>query len=309
MKSNVKTQAGRLKSAGSAASIALMLGLAACGGGDDGNADQLAAVDPNTQIPAPAPADPNAQTPAPAPAPGTTPTPAPAPAPGATPTPAPTPATPTPTPTPAPAPPAPTPPVAPTGFTAVPGKTDQFFVDGNANGSVDAGERVILADADGHYYELVKEGAALSYADAKAGATGKGGHLFTAKDNTNLEAVRVFISTDNGNGDVLPAQTATPAPDQGAFVGLENSTVGTAGGWTWVGTDGAVGGAGAAPISDSDPNWYTGNPAAAEYAGVMSAGFGTPQQMPIFSAEADAAAKETGITHYIIEWENAAAVK
>lgn len=268
--------------------------LAACGGGGD---------DPPAAAPEPPAATPAPPAGTPAPPPGT-----PAPPPG----------------TPAPAS------TVPAGMVAGPALANGgllYFKDANANAILEAGERaVIYSPTTQHYYEFQSAPAPLTWDAATAAAVARGGHLFTGDAAGEVEFVRSSFSFAAG----------TPAPaygglqitesdgSLGAWIGLAAapgpSPTASDGVWSWVKTDGTVGGtalAAGAPwlthFTFSNPNGddSTGALRAAMTGGNDLAGDNSPGVAPDPSPQQcifDLQATQAVPSRYIVEFESTAAV-
>ena len=268
--------------------------LAGCGGGSD---------DPPAATPPAGTPDPNTP---PAPAPGT-----PAPAPGTT-----------------------VPAGMATGATLPNGGIVYYKDAPPANGTLDAGERaVVFNPITQHYYELVAEPANLSWDAASTKALALGGHLMTGDATGELEFVRTTFAYKAGQP--APAHGGLQVTEAdgklGAWIGLAaapgpapyvqgnlNSGDGV---WSWVKPDGSPGGTALASgdawiVHEAFVNGKGDDDAgllrAAMTGGNDLAADTTPGVAPDPKESQclyDMQSFETVVSRYIVEYENAAAIK
>lgn len=225
-----------------------------------------------------------------------------------------------------PPPPPPPPSTIPTGFTeatgaqAGTGTAKIYFKDtadvGHVDGQIDAGERtIILNTTNGHYYELVDNGSAISQSAASSAATLRGGHLMTGDGAGEIGFVAGQYGYNPAAGGAAKVfggiEFTDTLPALGAWVG---ATQDVSDNWTWDNVDGTAGGT---ALSSTDAAWIvhdTGNAEpngtsvtqgfAAMSGGNPSAGAGAVPSQVLYDE-----APNVGVGKYVVEYETLASIK
>ena len=225
-------------------------------------------------------------------------------------------------PAPPPAPPAST---IPTGFKEATGVgptgSKVYYKDntGGTDNQIDAGERVIVHNTTtNHYYELIDAGAPITWENAATQAQTRGGHLFAGADATEVGFVQSTYS--------YPAAGAAPVfgglevnnidADNGAWVGLTDTTPGVADGWTWVNATGTT--TGGVALADNSPLWIQrdleGEPNGQTF-GAMTGGNslttapGNAAQVLYDTDNTGTGTPAVAISKYVVEYETLASIK
>ena len=202
-----------------------------------------------------------------------------------------------------------------------------YYTDANANATLDAGERaVVYSPTTQHYYELINAGAPLGWDAATQSAGARGGHLMTGEAAGEVEFVRTTFSYAAGSAAPTYGGLQVTESDGtlGAWIGLAAAAgpaAGVADGvWSWVKTDGSVGGtalAAGAPwlvhftFANPSGNDDTGQLRAAMTGGSDLTADGTPGTAPDPSSDQclfDLQASELVPSRYVVEYESTAAV-
>ena len=202
-----------------------------------------------------------------------------------------------------------------------------YYTDANANATLDAGERaVVYSPTTQHYYELINAGAPLGWDAAALAAGARGGHLMTGEAAGEVEFVRTTFTYAAGSAPPTYGGLQVTEGDGtlGAWIGLA-AAAGPAAGvsdgvWSWVKTDGSVGGTALAADAPWLVHFAFANPAGNDDTGLLRAAMtggsdlptdGTPGTAPDPRPEQclyDLQAGQLVPSRYIVEYESTAAV-